>query len=239
MQNQEEILIQQLASTIARRTAAVSCAGLSGSSLAFACATLLEETGRSIVAVVSNEKEAEKLIGDTRFFSNGKRHIADFPSYNISPFRGMSYSSDIAARRIDTLYRLISSQNPSVFVATIEALMHKTIPKQHLIDYAELVIAGEETDREALIEKLVSGGYSPSVLVEDPGDFSVRGGILDLFCPLYADPLQDELLRRFSIEVPIIPWPAPPKRLIRISGQVYNRDGDYEQLGRALKALHF
>ena len=55
--------------------------------------------------------------------------------------------------------------------------------------------------------------------------------------PLYADPLQDELLEKFHIEVPIIPWPAPPKRLIRVSGQVYNRDGDYEQLGRALRSL--
>jgi isopenicillin-N epimerase len=55
--------------------------------------------------------------------------------------------------------------------------------------------------------------------------------------PLYADPLQERLLQQFHIEVPVIPWPAPPKRLIRISGQVYNRDGDYESLGRALRAL--
>jgi isopenicillin-N epimerase len=55
--------------------------------------------------------------------------------------------------------------------------------------------------------------------------------------PLYADPLQDQLLERFHIEVPVIPWPRPPKRLIRISGQLYNRDGDYEKLGHALRAL--
>jgi len=55
--------------------------------------------------------------------------------------------------------------------------------------------------------------------------------------PLYADPLQDVLLERFNIEVPVIPWPKPPQRLIRISGQVYNSDGDYEKLGQALKAL--
>lgn len=55
--------------------------------------------------------------------------------------------------------------------------------------------------------------------------------------PLYADPLQERLLQQFQIEVPVIPWPAPPKRLIRISGQVYNCDGDYESLGRALRQL--
>jgi isopenicillin-N epimerase len=55
--------------------------------------------------------------------------------------------------------------------------------------------------------------------------------------PLYGDPLQDLLLERFRIEVPVIPWPMPPKRLIRISGQAYNRDGDYEKLGHALRTL--
>jgi isopenicillin-N epimerase len=55
--------------------------------------------------------------------------------------------------------------------------------------------------------------------------------------PLYADSLQDLLLQQFHIEVPVIPWPKPPKRLIRLSAQVYNGDGDYEQLGQALRTL--
>jgi len=52
---------------------------------------------------------------------------------------------------------------------------------------------------------------------------------------LYADALQDVLLRRDAIEVPIIPWPAPPKRLLRISAQLYNRREQYERLGQALR----
>jgi isopenicillin-N epimerase len=54
---------------------------------------------------------------------------------------------------------------------------------------------------------------------------------------LYADPLQDELLRGWGIEVPIIPWPAPPHRLIRISAQIYNRPEQYERLGEAVVEL--
>ena len=53
--------------------------------------------------------------------------------------------------------------------------------------------------------------------------------------PLYADPLQDLLRAKFNIEVPIIPWPAPPKRLLRISAQLYNSLGQYEVLADALK----
>ena len=52
--------------------------------------------------------------------------------------------------------------------------------------------------------------------------------------PLYLDPLQDALLEQHSIEVPIIPWPAPPKRLLRISSQLYNSLPQYERLAKAL-----
>ena len=55
--------------------------------------------------------------------------------------------------------------------------------------------------------------------------------------PLYNDPLQDSLRTRFGIEVPIIPWPAPPKRLLRISAQLYNSIEQYELLGEALRKV--
>lgn len=54
---------------------------------------------------------------------------------------------------------------------------------------------------------------------------------------LYGDLLQDRLLDEFKIEVPVVPWPAPPKRLIRISAQLYNEEREYAQLADALKKL--
>ncbi|MBI3180859.1 MAG: aminotransferase class V-fold PLP-dependent enzyme [Myxococcales bacterium] len=54
--------------------------------------------------------------------------------------------------------------------------------------------------------------------------------------PLYSDPLQDALWERHGIEVPVVPWPAPPKRLLRIAAQLYNSIGQYERLARALEA---
>jgi len=54
---------------------------------------------------------------------------------------------------------------------------------------------------------------------------------------MYADPLQDELLRRWRIEVPVIPWPEVPHRLIRISAQVYNDPTQYRLLAEALREL--
>jgi isopenicillin-N epimerase len=57
--------------------------------------------------------------------------------------------------------------------------------------------------------------------------------------PLYADPLQQTLLERWRIEVPVAPWPAPPARLVRISAQIYNAITQYELLASALRALFF
>jgi isopenicillin-N epimerase len=55
--------------------------------------------------------------------------------------------------------------------------------------------------------------------------------------PLYADPLQELLRQKYRIEVPVIPWPAPPKRLLRISAQLYNSLPQYELLAHALKKV--
>ena len=53
--------------------------------------------------------------------------------------------------------------------------------------------------------------------------------------PLYADPLQEKLWGEHRVEVPIIPWPRPPKRLMRISAQLYNTAEDYSKLSESLK----
>ncbi|MBI3893904.1 MAG: aminotransferase class V-fold PLP-dependent enzyme [Candidatus Wallbacteria bacterium] len=60
------------------------------------------------------------------------------------------------------------------------------------------------------------------------------GGIEPASSPLYTDPLQDELLFNHGIEVPVVPWPAPPRRLLRISCQLYNSAEDYAALATAL-----
>lgn len=57
------------------------------------------------------------------------------------------------------------------------------------------------------------------------------------FSPLYGDVLQHTLFERHRIEVPVFPWPAPPKRLIRVSAQLYNTRDEYELLAKALRSV--
>ena len=74
-------------------------------------------------------------------------------------------------------------------------LLQKLIPRHEISRYAELVIAGEEVERDYLVSKLICGGYVKTSIVEEPGDFSIRGGIIDIFSPLYPDPLRIEFFQ--------------------------------------------
>jgi len=193
-QNQAKISIRSLIDSIPDRDCCVDCTGLSGSEKAYLVSRVYMEHRAPVVVIVPSQKDAEWYLEDLRFFSGSlSPPIVYFPSYNILPFKYLSYHNETAAKRISSLYRLIESEAPPIVVTTASALLEKIIPKQEICDYAELIMAGEEIDRDLVVEKLVSGGYVRSTIVEEPGDFCIRGGILDVFSPLYSDPLRIEL----------------------------------------------
>ncbi|MGD9105439.1 MAG: transcription-repair coupling factor [Desulfobacterales bacterium] len=193
-QNQVKISPSALIDIIPDRDYRIDCMGLSGSEQAYFVSKLTMAHKGSVVVIVPSTKDAEKYLEDLSFFL-GKNNLSPvyFSPYNILPFQHLSYHSETAARRIRSLYRLIVEDIPQIVVTTVAGLLQRIIPKQELSDYAELIMAGEEIDRDLLVEKLVSGGYIRSAIAEEPGDFCVRGGILDIFSPLYSDPLRIEL----------------------------------------------
>ena len=185
--------LNTLIDQIALQSRTVEFAGVSGSEQALLISRIYHQLHFPILVVVPSIKEAQRFLEDLRFFN----HRADaalflFPPYNILPFKFLSYHSETAAQRICTLYRTIESETPPIVVTSVDALLQKLIPKQEIIDYAELIVAEEEIERDGFIEKLVAGGYEHASIVEEPGDFCVRGGIVDIYCPLYADPIRIE-----------------------------------------------
>ncbi|MBW1896628.1 MAG: transcription-repair coupling factor, partial [Deltaproteobacteria bacterium] len=127
--------------------------------------------------------------------------------YDILPFKPLGYRPQTACHRIESLYRMLTEATPPIVITTVPALVQKVIPKQVLSRFAEYVETDEEIDREALVQKLIQGGYQEAVLVEDPGDFAVRGGLIDIFPPFYPNPIRIEFfgdrvesIRAFSAE---------------------------------------
>ena len=91
--------------------------------------------------------------------------------------------------------------------------------------------------RDLLASALDAEPSCPSEMIGSLVSFPLPDGSGELpRSALYTDPLQDVLLRDHGIEVPIVPWPAPPQRLVRVSAQLYNDPGQYERLGKALRS---
>ncbi|MBW2197038.1 MAG: hypothetical protein JRF58_04075 [Deltaproteobacteria bacterium] len=173
-QNQEKISYGCISDIIPDRYRSIECTGVFGSEKAYLISRLFTEHPAPIVVIAPSEKEAETFLEDLRFFSEKLRPpMIYFPAYNILPFKYLSYHNETAAKRIRSLYRLIVGDVPQIVVTSVSAILQKIIPRKQLCDYAELVMAGEDIDRDALVKKLLSGGYLRSAIVEEPGDFCV------------------------------------------------------------------
>ena len=133
----------------------------------------------------------------------------------------------------------VGTDDPSAFLSVPEAIrfMGALLPggwpalRRH---NRELTLYG----RRAICEALGTAPPCPEEMIGSLASVPLPPGTdAPLASPLYADPLQQELLDRWKIEVPVIPWPAPPQRLIRISAQLYNSQNQYDSLASALGGL--
>ncbi len=93
--------------------------------------------------------------------------------------------------------------------------------------------------RDLLCDALEVPHPAPDSMIGSMASIPVLDGVPgELGTQLYRDRLQDQLLSGWGIEVPIAAWPAPPKRLLRISAQLYNREAQYVLLAAALREIH-
>ena len=114
-----------------------------------------------------------------------EKQILPYPGHEIPPYTPLSPDQRIAAARLSTLYRLKTGSG-GIMITSIEALLRRVMPAALLTRVAEYLMAGEDCDRDDLLQRLVYLGYEKSALVQSVGDFSVRGGIVDIYPPPFA-----------------------------------------------------
>jgi transcription-repair coupling factor (superfamily II helicase) len=207
-QNQAKISWRQLLDSLQTPADVTELTGLSGAAVPFALSQLAKRTSAPLTVVTRDPKDAEQLLDGLNLFSGpSARPLLFFPPYHITAYKRLAFHNETAAQRIKTLYQMLEGQQPPVTVTTMAGMLQLLLPKQVLVDFCELLLAGEEADRDALVRKLIAGGYTRTALVEEHGDFSLRGGILDIFAPLYDDPLRIEFfgdtvesIRHFSAD---------------------------------------
>ncbi len=169
----------------------VSICGLHGGSAALFTARLQAEQNRSLCCIVPVDDFLAPLAQDISLFSNVP--VITYPAFEIAPYTQLTPDPATVATRLATLSLLQENSRPCIVLTSAEAVLRRIIPRQLLAGRSELVIAGEETDRDGLIDTLTRSGYQLCELVQHPGDLAVRGGIIDLFAPSFRPDVQGPL----------------------------------------------
>ncbi|WP_437909017.1 transcription-repair coupling factor [Sorangium sp. So ce327] len=152
--------------------------------------------GRRIIALTPDVDSARALAADTSFLlvdrdaddaeaagSTTFGRVLLYLPNEASPYADVNPDRRGAQTRLATLFHLGMDLPWSVLVCPIAALARKVVPRDEITEHAELVIAEQEMDRDALSARLGASGYVRSPLVEDPGTFAVRGALLDVWAP--------------------------------------------------------
>ncbi|NTV14451.1 MAG: transcription-repair coupling factor [Desulfobulbaceae bacterium] len=155
--------------------------GLRGSAPALLAARLLSSRHQPLVVIVPSEEQAATFEQDLELFTTSP--VLLYPGYDIPPYTPLSPDPVTVAARLSTLYRVQNCREPFILVIPAEALLRRVLPREKLGELAELVMRGEETDQDDLCHRLVRAGYEQVSLVRNPGEFSRRGSILDIFPP--------------------------------------------------------
>jgi transcription-repair coupling factor (superfamily II helicase) len=177
--------------------------GLHGSTPAFALALLTQEdrqesgSPREWVVLTPTDESAERLFNDLRFFQElmglPAEAVAWFPEWETLPYEATAPHVGLIARRMSTLHRLRTAP-PRFLVTSVAAAMHRLMPVKTFEQAVLRFETGGDFEREPLVSGLLRLGYRRVSVVEIPGEFSLRGGIMDIFSTAYADPLRVEFL---------------------------------------------
>src|SRR5262245_23676842 len=187
---------RRIASDALRGDTDVVVSGLSGSARALFVAGLAQAVRRPLIVVAPQDRAVEALATDINYFhaelnTSGASRVSPFPAWETDPYAGLTPHADIQQARATTLWRLRNKQ-VDIVVASIRSMATR-LPAPSVFDtYSLHLTSGEDLSQELLIEHLKSAGYLRQEPVGAPGEFSVRGGIVDIFSPLMRNPVRIE-----------------------------------------------
>src|SRR5580700_1582896 len=175
----------------------ISIAGLHDVAKALVAAYVAHELRRPAFFVTESNRRAESLAETVRFFSaifpGALGGVTTLPAFDTLPWQSQSPHPDILERRAATLFRLADGQISLVIAPVTAALWRYQDPYVYL-SLARTLARDTEVPLEDLLLHLGSVGYTRTEMVELPGQFAVRGGIIDVFSPESQRPVRIELL---------------------------------------------
>jgi len=175
-----------------------SLAGLTDPAKALVAAVVASELRRPILMLTESGRRAEAMIEPLQFFSravgpSSVGSVALLPALDALPGQTLAPHPELLETRAATLGRFVSGQ-ASVVVAPVEATLLSFAPSGFYEQLSRSLARDQEIALEDVLTHLLRVGYARADLVEMPGQFAVRGGILDVFPPEAPRPVRVELL---------------------------------------------
>ena len=138
------------------------------------------------------ESDLRTLLGGTAGESSGALPVVAFPDWETLPYDQFSPHPEIVSQRLAALHRLPSLKR-GVVIVPVQTLLQRLPPLRHVVGSSFDVAVGQRLDLDAEKRRLESAGYRNVPQVLDPGDFAVRGGLLDVYPMGANEPFRVEL----------------------------------------------
>jgi transcription-repair coupling factor (superfamily II helicase) len=176
-----------------------SLRGVQPSALAYLVSMAVRQIRRQFVLVAPTDREAEKFAEMMELFMGRQGNVTNplerrvwfLPSRTGHKAQVLGKTEN-TARRLEALYALCAASSPLVVITSALALIERAIPPEVLLANTDSMLTGQDADPEEFTRRLIERGFFRVSLVEDYGDLSRRGGVVDVYAPLYRWPLRLE-----------------------------------------------
>jgi len=150
-------------------------------------------SNRLIVAVTRDSASAHALESDLSALIEPGVPVLHFPDWETLPYDLFAPHPDIVSQRVATMYRLPNTKR-GVLVVSISTLMQRLPPRRYIGDRVLMLSRGDRLDLDSESRRLEQAGYRRVTQVLEPGDYAIRGSLLDLYPSGAATPFRIELL---------------------------------------------
>ena len=197
-------------------------APLAGSADALALSQLAlhaTDARRTVAIVCADALATQRLADEIAWFAPALR-IVQLPDWETLPYDHFSPHHDLISQRLAALYRVSRGEADVLLVAATTAL-YRLAPPAYLAAYTFFIKQGEQLDADRLRSQMALAGYAHVTQVVSPGEFSVRGGLIDLFpmgsaLPYRLDLFGDDIetIKTFDVDSQRTLYPVPEVRLL-------------------------
>ncbi|NIN92933.1 transcription-repair coupling factor [bacterium] len=177
----------------------------------FFLASLFKSLGKPLLLITAHAERAEEFYKDMGNFISSDT-LRYFPSWETFAFEQLSPNRELVGDRMEVLYSL--NKNSLLVITSLHAVLQRIAPPSEKLFTPTLLKVGDQVDFSRVLEELVRKGYSRNYMVEGRGEFSARGGIIDVYPAAGEHPLRIEF---FGDEVESI-------RAFDLSSQLSVRD---------------